>query len=534
MATFFSSRVKALKEPFMFTGPEGIEKKMYRLKQLASITLATDKTLVRYHDSLLFTCVFPGNKKILSLAEKELKRVTAFLKNKRPAPFFCNSGMPFTAYHSSFSHDFTRWILQHRQCGIKLSEFKNGKLELNEVLNLTLPSTERSETTAGLSNEMLLDTLLVPVKDRLQFLITELSKLDKQPYIKDHLFESLGIYCDIIPRSRQYSIAYNRIPVNEISFRQAPVRSFDHFELFRRPVENPVILNNPEKEQLISIIKNSMALTDRETDTVTFMEENSIRLYRLEHGISVAIYGAVPDRQLPLESYIGFTLFVNGFPVAYGGAWIFGEIANFGINIFDVYRGAESGYILCQLLRLYRQVFSVSYFEIEPYQFGLDNPEGILSGAFWFYFRYGFRSQDKKLHAISLQEKEKINANKKYRTAAKTLIRFTHSNMVLRLERKVPVRLADITGKIIKFISKKYQSDTIRAEADCVERFKTLTGIDAVTDGETQVLKEVSLWAAALGITDKKKLKLLGAMVSIKPADTYAYQELLLEFFNPK
>jgi hypothetical protein len=381
---------------------------------------------------------------------------------------------------------------------------------------------------------MLLDTLQVPVKDRLQFLITELSKLDKQPYIKDHLFESLGIYCDIIPRNRKYSIAYNRIPANEISLRKEPVKYFDHFELFGRPVENPVFLNNPERDQLITVIKNSMALTDRETDTVSFMEENSLRLYRLDHGIAVAIYGAVPDRQLPLESYIGFTLFVNGFPVAYGGAWIFGEIANFGINIFDMYRGAESGYFLCQLLRLYRQVFKVSYFEIEPYQFGLDNPEGILSGAFWFYFRYGFRLQDKKLHWISLQEKEKINANKKYRTPAKTLVRFTQCNMVLRLGKGVPAGLADITGKIIKFISKEYQNDTIRAETDCVERFKTLMGIDTVNREETQVLKEVSLWAAALGITDKKRLQLLADMVTIKPADLYAYQELLLEFFTLK
>ena len=119
-----------------------------------------------------------------------------------------------------------------------------------------------------------------------------------------------------------------------------------------------------------------MVLTGRETDTSTYMDENSFRLFELERGISVAIYGMTPERQLPLESYVGYTLFKNGFPAAYGGAWVFGERSLFGINVFEQFRGGESGFILCQLLRVYRQAFNVNYFEVEPYQFGLDNPEG--------------------------------------------------------------------------------------------------------------------------------------------------------------
>ena len=30
-------------------------------------------------------------------------------------------------------------------------------------------------------------------------------------------------------------------------------------------------------------------------------------------------------------------------------------------------------------------------FVVKPYQFGKGNPEGLKSGAFWFYYRLGFR-----------------------------------------------------------------------------------------------------------------------------------------------
>ena len=139
------------------------------------------------------------------------------------------------------------------------------------------------------------------------------------------------------------------------------------------------------------VVKNSMAITARETDPTTYMDAGSLKVYHLERGVSIATYSMIPSRQLPLESYIGYTAFKNGFPVAYGGFWVFGDRSNFGINIFESYRSGESGFVMIQLLRVFRQVFHIKTFEVEPYQFGLDNPEGIVSGAFWFYYRFGFR-----------------------------------------------------------------------------------------------------------------------------------------------
>jgi hypothetical protein len=174
--------------------------------------------------------------------------------------------------------------------------------------------------------------------------------------------------------------------------------------LMNQPLPPPRRLGADARAELVRVLRNTMALTSRETDPATYLDARALRVYALERGLAVALFGMTPERQLPLESYVGFTLFKNGLPVAYGGAWVMGERAAFGMNIFEPFRGGESGFMMCQVLRAYRQAFKVRYFEVDAHQFGLDNPDGIASGAFWFYYRHGFRPLSAPLQRLALQE----------------------------------------------------------------------------------------------------------------------------------
>lgn len=507
------------------------------LRQISKIKLPLKNSLFVYSELLLFLCAHPDDKKTLSLVEQELKRITATLKKTKKVSkdSFNNSGLPYTETETGFSYDFVRWLLTHPNCKAELSRFENPSFELNEVLRLTLPSLEKSETTAGLSNMELLDSLLLKKQSRLSFLVSELSKIDHLPFVKDHLFEGLGSYITITPKDNYFSKFYNRLLPRSVFFHDELLKRFDFESLLNSEFSEKPTLSKSELNKAILIVKNSMAITERETDTVTFMDESSFRLFELERGISVAIYGMKPERQLPLESYVGFTLFKNGFPAAYGGSWIFGERSNFGINIFESYRGGESGYMMCQLLRVYRQVFKINYFEIEPYQFGLDNPEGISSGAFWFYYRFGFRPLDKKLLLIAEKESKKIRLKKDYRTSKKVLEQFTESNIILKMERSTPPGLYDIIAKVKHMMQRQYAGNRVKAENDCVMRFKIKTRWAKILNRhEEQVMKEVALWAEAMRINDLEKLDILSQMIKTKPIDLYQYQNLLLKFFKNK
>jgi hypothetical protein len=60
---------------------------------------------------------------------------------------------------------------------------------------------------------------------------------------------------------------------------------------------------------------------------------------------------------------------------------------------------------------------------VYPYQLGHDNEEAIASGAFWFYRKLGFRPGRADLQKLAEHEEEKIAADHKYRTPARTLKR---------------------------------------------------------------------------------------------------------------
>ncbi len=437
--------------------------------------------------------------------------------------------MPFTDTIGQFSHDGVRWLNAHPDLRASLDSFEDSPLSLNDVLRLTLPSVEQARTTAGMTNGELLKSLHIPSSQWLAFILDQLSRLDDQPLIKDHLFDRLAVFVRLHPLHARFSKAMNFLEQAPLYFHHALVKKFDFLDLIRQPLPQQAI-HSPDA---IRIIKNAMALTARETDPTTFMTESSLKLYYLDRGITVAIYDMVPSRQLPLESYVGFTAFKNGYPCAYGGAWVFGEMAIFGMNIFESYRGGESGYVMGQLLRVYRQVFGLRYVEVEPYQFGLDNPDGITSGAFWFYYRFGFRPLDKRLRQKAASESKKIAARKGYRTSEKTLIEFTGSNLGLLLEGQVPPKVTDVFARISRMIHKQFKGNRSQAEAECLEKLLRKTGLAGkLTPEELTVGKETGLLAEACPITEPAGLKHLADMIRYKPVDVYLYQHALVKFLR--
>lgn len=185
----------------------------------------------------------------------------------------------------------------------------------------------------------------------------------------------------------------------------------------------------------------------------------------MEHGLTIALFSIDALWRLPMESYIGFMMFKNGYPMSYGGAWLFGKRSLIGINIFEAFRGGESAFVFAQLLRTYRQAFGAEQFEVEPYQFGKNNPEGLKSGAFWFYHRFGFRPVDEKLNKLAEEEHQKIISTKGYRSSIDVLKQFTKSNLRVNFgSEKQVIPPAQISYFITNIIAKQFKGERKLAE----------------------------------------------------------------------
>ena len=533
MKTAFSAAVTQLHSVYNRFDPEALAETIECLRTLRRGALQETPTLLRYHDCLLFLRAYPASTAMLAHVDAELARIATFLRRRRGKHRSdgADCGLPYVSVATRFSHDCVRWLLHHPHCRVSFEAFSDASLDLNAVLRLTLPTLERSETNAGLSNDDLLDVLGVTPARRLRFLIAELGRLDHVPYVKDQLYDALGVTVRVTPTHKDFSTAFNRLPVATPFLSSERIRTFDAMALMNTPLPTARALDPGQTEQVVRVIRNTMTLTRRETDPATYLDTRSLRVFDLERGVSVAVFGMTHDRQLALESYVGFTAFRNGMPVSYGGAWVFGARADFGMNIFEPYRGGESGFLMCQLLRVYRQAFGVRYFEVDATQFGLDNPEGIESGAFWFYYRYGFRPTDAALAGVARREKARLTSRPGARSARRTLLALTGSSVALTFGGRVPASLYAVTDRVTRYVQRKHGGNRPAAEADAVRRFIAAAGMSRPRDGgEAAALAELALVAAALRIADTRRLRLLREMVRAKPVDVHQYQRLLAAF----
>ena len=487
--------------------------------------------LIRLHDLLLFILAHPSSEIESLQVEKVLSKVSSYLKKQKfkiPEEL-TNSGLPFTPIVSQFSHDFLEWISQYPHCDHVFDFNHHGEIMPGKLIKNVLPFVERLDIDESANWQEVFEQLGVRNRYQQNFVVNVFSSFNGRPHLKDFFFDSLYLYTTLYPKNEKFSRSYNRLPVHEIYYHTEILKKYDFLGILNSPLPKERTMNSSERTLVVDCLKNTMALTARETDPATFMEPDSMKLFDLERGISVAIFGMKTLRQLPFETYFGFTLFKNGLPAAYGGAWVFGKRARFGINIFEPYRGGESGIVMGQILRVYRQNFGIDFIEIEAYQFGQDNPDGIKSGAYWFYYKHGFRSIDKELKNLAESEKKKMSDKPGYRSSEKTLIRFTACNMALMLTPETPPDVTELNAMIRKNINTRFQSNRTLALQTALNSIrKTLPNI-LESNESYHVASEWALLLQARGLFENNNsdgiLIKVEEIIRLRISNLYQYQQ---------
>ena len=528
MAISFATLVSNFsKKAFVFDDTSS-QPKLEALQKLSTKAFQIVPEFLEYHSLLLFTLTHPENKAIYDLAQQELKRLTAYLKkgNHAAHPLLADSGLPFTTLTTRYAPEVFNDLVANNQVTIKLDSLGNEAFDLNAFCTISLPTILKEETTAGVDNDSLLEILGVPQDKKFEFLVSEINNIKASPLAKDFIWQSLNPFFTIKGKQASFSKTYNKIPTQSIVYTQKLTKQFNHFELLDEPISQPVKLSKPEHSKLVSVIKDTMTLAFREIDPITYMDTKSLKLIELSNGLSMAVFGMLPERQLPMQSYVGYTLFKNGYPISYGGAWMFGKSALFALNVFEEYRGGESKFVMTQILRVYRQLFGVSYFEVEPYQIG--NEDALKSGAFWFYYKFGFRPIDENINKLADAEVQKMTKNKSYKSGIDTLTKLAQGNIALHINNETFCHRNEIMYPILKLISKQYKGNHGKAIQDAKAYFiKHVESMKKLNATEEKVFEEIALWAYALKIKDKTKLNLMAQMIEQKPKDYIVYNQLI-------
>ncbi|MBX3394403.1 MAG: hypothetical protein KF841_03445 [Phycisphaerae bacterium] len=411
------------------------------IQHAAGVKSADPQALAAYHDVLLFMAAHPDDRAMLNHIEAELARIGAQIDDLSPTARrkLNDTGMVGTLTTHAFSMDLARWLCD--RCGNDVDiDMKNAEAmeRLEAFLQLlAAPAEADGILCKRLDTRGWLDAARGGTDSdcsSLRWLLGRFDALRAPPALVDREFESLDLELTWRHASLPMSRTGARFPSRPIHFqKRAPVRSVNAREIILCPLSPARPLPVGEATPLLDACRAALSSRRRETDPLTYADPHDVTLHRLENGIDVAVFGMTPQRRLPVESYFGYVAARNRVPCAYGGGWVLGHRCEIGVNIFDEFRGGESALLFAQIMRVYRTMFRIRRFLVDPYQFGAGNEEAIRSGAFWFYYRLGFRPVSARVRQLADDEARRVREQTGYRSPPATLRRLARDRVRLDL-----------------------------------------------------------------------------------------------------
>lgn len=459
-------------------GPQEPRARAWRrrlLRRAAGRWPARPGVLLAYHDLLLFLVAYPDERAVLRQAEAELRRIARTVARRPPAEVarLDGTGLPGTLTACAFSRDLARWLTRRFPRDVELDwEQARGEPATRALAGLCAAPVERAGVPDGPWDPHRWFAL-ARGPSRHSALAWALGHLDRLPVrgeAMDRLYDSFRIFVSWRLRAPAASRTLCRFPAR---------RPFLHRTLLRdaaaarrawsRALPPPRRLTPRTASALIDVARVSLGVRHRETDPVTYASARDVTPFSLERGIDVALFGMLPERRPPLESYVGYLAAKNRVPIAYGGAWIFLDRARIGVNVLEGFRGGESAYVFAQVLRVYAGHFGVRQFFVDPFQIGHGNREGIESGAFWFYYRLGFRPASERLARVAEAEWHRLERRRAGRSSPAMLRRLARGPLRLDLDPRAGAEEApdplDVSRAVTRLVGRDWRGDRSAAEA---------------------------------------------------------------------
>ena len=425
-------------------------RKLAALAALDGQQLRSAAAVLRFHEFLCVLRAYPDDQAVLDRAERMLARFERRADFRRFRTALAGTGIAGTAIHYVFFWFTAQWLARRwpDRLTIDWKAFdKKSREELEGLLPLILPYAE-TPTIDGvdLSLRALLSRLKGPDETDAAFLVRRFETVHPTTFGRETLYERIGIPLTLAPGPGGPSRTLAKYETGAPVFQTHPLdRSRPDLLLeLKRPPVSVRMVDAREADGLIARAREAMVTRARDLDNFIHADRRDVRLFEYEDGLSFACYGLTPERRLMLESVYGMLTLKNGVPIGYVLArGLFGwyEVI---YNVFETFRGGESARIYSRVLSMARVLFGADTFAIDPFQLGHANPEGQKSGAFWFYYKLGFRPVAPKALALVREELQRLAANPRVRSSHRTLHRLAAEYVFLHASR--PRR--DVLGQV--------------------------------------------------------------------------------------
>lgn len=450
--------------------PADRAEKVRALEALRGCPVRSARSLLALHEALCFLQAYPDDANVLARVDEGLAelpaRVAALGEAGRGR--LDDSGIAGTRLDYPFGLPMARWLARRfpRETDVAWPRVDAERLE--EALSLLVSRAEGdafSEGGIGWQAWLAAARGTRPVTG-LEALIELFDGAALAPETRDWVFESLELPIEWRPATLWGSRTGARLERSRPFFHTGGLRrsGIDLAREVLAPLRSIRRAPPPLAERLVETARLAMATRQRELYCFSYPNPDDVVVAEVERGLRVALIGLDRDHRLPLEGYYAFLALKNSVPVGYGGAWGFLGTLELGFNVFESFRQGESAFILSQVLRVYRHVTGIRTFSIDPYQLGDGNAEALRSGAFYFYYRQGFRPRAPEALRLAEQEDGKRATEPGYRSPLPVLARLARHHVYLTLPGGDPaperrVRPARVAALVTRLVAREFGGD---------------------------------------------------------------------------
>jgi hypothetical protein len=485
-------------------------RKLEALRALSRARLPTASQVRRLHEALCFLRAYPDDAAVLRQVEAMLQGFEARRDLRAHREALADSGIAGTATSYPFFYPTARWIAARWPDAFRLDRADAVAGDsIGKVLPALLsPLAAHGLREAHLAGYAALDAVRGTRPDATSF-VERVAAMPGDEATREALYDLVNPSCvlDGVGTPSRTTALFRGAPR---AWQTRPLRHArpDLRVEIARPPRSLRKMSLTDGRALVTLAREAMLTRQRDLDAFAHGHDADVWLADDGDGLAFALIGTRPERRTALAAIYGGLTLQNGVPVGYSQADFLGRAAALSFNTFETFRGGESARTLARLLATLHAFAGATSFSIEPYQLGAGNDEGIESGAWWFYYKLGFRPRARAAVQLARAELERQRVRRGHRSTPATLRRLAahHLHFEPDPEQSAPLVLPTRVGlRIARHLAKLAPDDHARALALADAEARRRCGLDTLrgfTRSERAAWDRLAPLIAALPVDD--------------------------------
>lgn len=434
-------------------GGDIARRKRSLLRELAAAPLASAEQVRRLHDVLCFLRAYPDDAAVLRRVERMLAGFARRADLIRFRDELALSGIAGTRHWFPYFWPTARWLAARWP---RLLRFDRDDAEAGANLARALPLLVGAAEAHALRERKLggyaaIDRVRGAATDA-AYLVHRVQALPGDDFTREAFYDAINPSCELLPgRSAAGptpSRTIDRLPFAPSAYQRQALRRVrpDLAGEMRQPPSAWHACGAREGARLVELARRALAVRQRDLDAFAYGNPRDTWLVDDGDGLAFALVGMIPARRAPFATVYGTLTLRNGVPIGYGQVDLVGRACALSFNTFEEFRGGESAHVLARELAALHALFGIASVSVDPYQLGHGNDEGLDSGAWWFYFKLGFRPRAAAARALARRELDRQKRNPAHRSSRRTLQQLAQAHLHLDLDPHKPLPLPALSG----------------------------------------------------------------------------------------